>query len=219
MMARPPLQPITSRAGRFLAIYEESFVGIGISSNVYAAESGGRHYIFDASGHPDLLSYLNAAGIPSESIAAVFLTHGHHDHVRGLVSLSRIGVPAYLNMNDLGLLENCIGKRDVRDVFEGNDILSGLGLRIIPTPGHTPGSTCYYSGDEGLLISGDTVYADGYFGRTDLPGGSDSEMEKSLKRLMGLGVHSILPGHGAYIMEGGGRSISVALSNANFLLR
>jgi glyoxylase-like metal-dependent hydrolase (beta-lactamase superfamily II) len=218
-MARPPLQPITSRAGRFLVLYEESFVGVGISSNVYVAESGGKHYLFDASGHPDITSYLKAAGIPSERIAAVFLTHGHHDHVRGLVSLSKMGIPAYLNMNDLKLLEDCIGKRDVRDVFEGKDILSGLGLTIIPTPGHTPGSTCYYSENEGLLISGDTVYADGYFGRTDLPRGSHSEMKKSLKRLMELDAHSILPGHGDYIMENGERSISVALSNANFLLR
>jgi len=218
-MARPPLQPITSRAGRFLVIYEESFVGVGISSNVYVTELGGKYYLFDAGGHPDLIFYLKAAGIPGEGIAAVFFTHGHHDHITGLVSLSKMGVPAYLAKNDLKLLEDCMGKRDVRDVFEGVGILSGLGLRIIPTPGHTPGSVCYHSEKEGLLISGDTVFADGYFGRTDLPGGSDSKMKKSLRRLMELNVRSILPGHGAYIMESGERSISVALSNADFLLR
>lgn len=218
-MVKPSLHPITSRAGRFLVLNEESFLGVGLSSNVYVAESRGKHYLFDTSGHPDLISYLKSAGIPSDSVAAVFLTHGHHDHVRGITSLSKMGIPAYLNINDLKLLKDWIGKWEVRDVLEGKDILGALGLRIIPTPGHTPGSTCYYSENEGLLVSGDTVYADGYFGRTDLPGGSNSEMKKSLKRLMEINICSILPGHGAYIMEGGERSISTALKNANFLLK
>jgi len=218
-MVKPSLQPITSRAGRFLVLHEESFLGVSLSSNVYVAELHGRHYLFDAGGHPDLISYLRFAGIPSDSVASVFLTHGHHDHVRGIVSLSKAGIPAYLNINDFKLLKDYIGKWEVRDVLEGMDILDDLDLRIISTPGHTPGSTCYYSENEGLLVSGDTVYADGYFGRTDLPGGSNSEMKKSLKRLMEINIHSILPGHGAYIMEGGERSISAALKNANFLLK
>jgi hypothetical protein len=71
--------------------------------------------------------------------------------------------------------------RKVKDILEGKNILSDLDLKAISTPGHTPGSTCYYSGNEGILISGDTIYPDGYFGRTDLQGGSSSEMKKSCR--------------------------------------
>ncbi|MDH5811577.1 MAG: MBL fold metallo-hydrolase [Candidatus Methanomethylicaceae archaeon] len=199
-------------------IHEESFEGVGLSSNVYVLKSAEGYYIFDASGHPDLLSFLEGAGIEKDKILGIFLTHGHYDHVTGLVSLSNINVKAFLNLKDLNLVRNCIGPREISDISEGASLLDKIGLKALPTPGHTPGSTCFYSEGESLLISGDTVFADGYFGRTDLIGGSDSEMKASLKYLSTLEVKSLLPGHGNYILDGGTRAISMALSNANYLL-
>jgi metal-dependent hydrolase (beta-lactamase superfamily II) len=76
-----------SRAGGYLVIHEENFCRMGISSNVYIANRDGKHYLFDASGDPELISYLSPLGITKESLGAVFLTHGHYDHVRGLLSL------------------------------------------------------------------------------------------------------------------------------------
>lgn len=209
--------PILSQFGRFIVIHEESFEGVGLSSNVYILKSGKGYCIFDASGHPDLLSFLINAGIPQDQILGVFLTHGHYDHVTGLVSLLDVKVKAFINIKDLEILRGWIGQQDIRDISEGTSLLGDLGLQALSTPGHTPGSTCYYSEEESLLISGDTVFSDGYFGRTDLPGGSDSDMKSSLKYLSTLEVKSLLPGHGHYITEGGSKVISLALSNANYL--
>ena len=136
----------------------------------------------------------------------------------GLVSLLDGNVKAFLNLNDFNLLQSCIGPRDISDISEGALLLNEIDIKALPTPGHTQGSTCFYSEKESLLISGDTVFADGYFGRTDLIGGSDSDMKASLRYLSTLRVEALLPGHGNYTLDGGSRAISMALSNANYLL-
>ena len=61
----------------------------------------------------------------------------------------------------------------------------GMAIRVIPTPGHTPGGVCYHLPEYNALFSGDTLFADGY-GRTDLPGGSMAELAQSLKALRRL---------------------------------
>lgn len=216
----PLPSPLVSRKGRFLVLHEESFVGVSISSNVYILRDEGSYYIFDASGHPSLLSYLESTGIHVSLIACVFLTHGHYDHVRGLESLREYSPTVYISGRDRQLMEETVSRYpSCSDLSEASGVLSKLGLVSVPTPGHTTGSTCFYSPAESLLISGDTVFSDGYFGRTDLPGGSDSEMLESLERLAGMRVESLLPGHGPVVSEGGSRHILDALSCARNMLR
>lgn len=87
-------------------------------------------------------------------------------------------------------------------VTEGHRFDSGEGaFTVLETPGHTPGGICLYNQDTGELISGDTVFADGY-GRTDLPGGDMSEMVNSLLRIDSLGISALYPGHGPKAKEG-----------------
>ena len=75
----------------------------------------------------------------------------------------------------------------------GTLTLAGITLRVIHTPGHTPGSCCVETG--GLLFSGDTVM-DGGIGRTDLPGGDEAAMQDSLRKLAPLlRTHRVLGGH------------------------
>jgi hydroxyacylglutathione hydrolase len=83
------------------------------------------------------------------------------------------------------------------DLAEGGEIRFGdIRLRVLHTPGHTPGSVCLSAADEALLFSGDTLFA-GAWGRTDLPGGSEEAMIDSLGRLAELEPHvAVLPGHG-----------------------
>ncbi|HEX5824774.1 MAG TPA: MBL fold metallo-hydrolase [Candidatus Limnocylindrales bacterium] len=83
------------------------------------------------------------------------------------------------------------------ELAEGEEIRFGeIRLRVLHTPGHTEGSVCLLSADDGLLFSGDTLFAGGW-GRIDLPGGSADEMAASIARLTELedGL-AVLPGHG-----------------------
>jgi glyoxylase-like metal-dependent hydrolase (beta-lactamase superfamily II) len=83
------------------------------------------------------------------------------------------------------------------DLAEGGEIRFGdIRLRVLHTPGHTEGSVCLQHGDDGLLFSGDTLFAGGW-GRVDLPGGDPTQMVQSLGRLLDLEDHvQVLPGHG-----------------------
>ncbi len=83
------------------------------------------------------------------------------------------------------------------ELAEGGEIHFGsLVLRVLHTPGHTEGSVCLLAPDDGLLLSGDTLFAGGW-GRVDLPGGSAEAMVESLSRLATLDDRlRVLPGHG-----------------------
>lgn len=209
----------TSRAGDYLVIHEENFCRVGISSNVYVANLGARHYLFDASGDPELMRYLQHLGITEDSLGAVFLTHGHYDHVRGLLSLPKGGIPVFLAGADLALARECIGGMEVQDMEAGEDLLKRLGLEVLRTPGHTPGSVCFYSRKNRLLLSGDTAFSEGCFGRTDLAGGSERQMLGSLRSLSKLEVDALLPGHGMPLLENAHESLAAAFENARYLLR
>jgi len=84
------------------------------------------------------------------------------------------------------------------DLAEGGRVKFGeIDLEVLHTPGHTEGSVCLLERTNGLLLSGDTLFA-GSWGRTDLPGGSEEQMAESLGRLAGLDDRlRALPGHGA----------------------
>jgi hydroxyacylglutathione hydrolase len=69
-----------------------------------------------------------------------------------------------------------------------------LAVRVIFTPGHSPGSVSLYLEEDKILISGDVVFA-GSIGRTDFPGGSPSLLRKSIDRLSQLDVEYLVPGH------------------------
>ncbi|HET7677641.1 MAG TPA: MBL fold metallo-hydrolase [Candidatus Limnocylindrales bacterium] len=83
------------------------------------------------------------------------------------------------------------------EVAEGGEIrFGGIRLEVLHTPGHTEGSVCLLARAEGLLLTGDTLFAGGW-GRTDLPGGSAEAMVDSIARLARLDdALAALPGHG-----------------------
>lgn len=141
-------------------------------------------------------------------------SHAHFDHIGGSWDLKQIlGTKNYLHKADLFLYEalamqgkmfgvNCEtpGPIDEYLVDEQEFFLQDLKLQVKHTPGHTPGSVCYYlSGlDQPILLSGDTLFARS-IGRTDLPGGDGELILKSIKkRLFTLEESAIVvPGHGA----------------------
>jgi glyoxylase-like metal-dependent hydrolase (beta-lactamase superfamily II) len=68
-------------------------------------------------------------------------------------------------------------------------------FEVIHTPGHSPGSICLYDKNKRILVSGDTLFSEGV-GRTDLPGGSNEHMVRSLEKLLEYDIQYLLPGHG-----------------------
>ena len=93
------------------------------------------------------------------------------------------------------------------DLAEGSRIRFGeIDLSVLHTPGHTEGSVCLLSVEDGLLLSGDTLFAGGW-GRTDLPGGGEALMVESLARLAELEDSlAVLPGHGPQTTIGSEKS-------------
>ena len=101
-------------------------------------------------------------------------------------------------MNFFGMPEllDEVAKQPAADT-ELTDGMEIEGWRVIHTPGHTPGSICLYNAAEKALISGDTMFAYGGYGRTDMYGGDEARIRHSLALLqerIPAGTH-VYPGH------------------------
>ncbi len=143
----------------------------------------------------EVLAYAKSLG---KTIAAVLLTHGHFDHVGGVKTIGELtGCPVYIHEDELSMPEGWTGgPLYYTHTYGEGDVLelAGMKLRVLHTPGHTPGSVCLAAED--YLFSGDTLFQDSC-GRTDLPGGSTPTILRSLKRLAALERdYNVLPGHG-----------------------
>ena len=143
----------------------------------------------------------------------VLLTHGHIDHIAGIHEfIPMTGKNIYIHADDAHMLRkpsrqlqallgvHCEGVNDFIEVQDGRIIdFPGYSIKVIHTPGHTEGSSCFLITDkEGhhVLASGDTLFAQSV-GRTDLEGGDSVKLDESLRKLAELddGLH-VLPGHG-----------------------
>ncbi len=148
---------------------------------------------------------INERGFKVEGI---LLTHAHFDHIMALKELKDLtGAPLYIHEDEAEMLSdadmnmisrygdpiNCI-KPD--KLLKDGDVLR-IGeneIKIMHTPGHTPGSCCYIAG--GIMISGDTLFLEN-IGRYDFVGGNYKTLRASLQRLAALDRDfRVLPGHG-----------------------
>ena len=157
-----------------------------------------------------ILDYLKAHKLECEGIV---LTHSHFDHITGIAPLKAAfpeaqvyvheaeagelggggsGAAGPMNQSVLKFfgapeLLEVVGQQPAADTLmrEG---MSVFGWKVLHTPGHTPGSVCLFKADatddgRGILISGDTLFDYGGYGRTDMYGGDELEIQKSLARL------------------------------------
>lgn len=152
----------------------------------------------------------NAVKEQELKLKAVLLTHAHFDHIMGLSDvMEEVKVPVYVEEADLPMMtdgESNLSSAYVRGgyrfeeavpVRDGQQLeIAGFQFRVIHTPGHTPGGCCYYMEQEGALFSGDTLFQTSV-GRSDFPGGSASELVRSVKeKLLVLPEEThVYPGH------------------------
>ena len=159
-------------------------------------EDSDRCLVIDPGYEPERV--LSEVARLNKTIEAVLLTHGHFDHVGAVRTLAaETDCQVYLNEQDLSMpTQLTAGPLYYTHLYKEGDVLNlaGVKLRVIHTPGHTPGSVCLVAED--AIFSGDTLF-EGSCGRTDLPGGDWATILKSLKRLAQMeGDFRVYPGHG-----------------------
>lgn len=140
---------------------------------------------------------------------AVIATHGHFDHIMAATELKlAYNIPFIIHENDEFLVKKMSGNAEYflgfnpgpppqideylkKEVKVGNKL-----LKVIETPGHTPGSICLYHKETGILLTGDTVFAGGGVGRTDFSYSDPNLLRESIKKIFKLPGNTIIyPGH------------------------
>ena len=180
-----------------------------VNCYLYWDEASKDAVILDPGGDENLiLDVVASSGVMPR---AILLTHGHGDHIAAVGAVKqKLQVPLYIGRPDQDLLANPSNfvstsyGRPVQSppadfVVTDEQLLTfGLmNLRVLSTPGHTPGGVCYLDEREGALFCGDTLFG-GSIGRTDLPGGSHEQLIESIRaKILTLPDEIVcLPGHG-----------------------
>lgn len=179
-----------------------------IQTNTFIVSKGNEALIVD----PAALTRAMADYIEKNSLAVkyILLTHGHFDHLLGVNEVKeKYNAKVIIGINEAEMVNDAskngsakwtipLGEIKIdKYVSEGDEIkLSDSTFKVIETPGHSKGGVSYYSGEENVLFSGDTLFA-GSIGRTDLYGGNMEEIRNSIvNKLYRLPDNTIVyPGH------------------------
>lgn len=179
---------------------------IGFASNCYIIGSGCECAVVDPSANEaEITAVVGREGL---TVKYILLTHAHFDHMLFLENLrEKTGAPLCVHSDDALAMsdpdknlfsmmsQNIVFAPPEKLLYDGDTLpLGAEKIRVMHTPGHTPGSVCYYCGGEAL--TGDTLF-DMSVGRTDFPGGDEETLKESIKKLYSLPDSTkIYPGHG-----------------------
>ena len=175
-----------------------------IQTNTYFARSGNEAVVIDPAWDGERLARDFQAAHPDVSIKAIICTHGHADHIGGVAGMCRVlgdDVPFLISEADAGFMAGAIESMKVmwgfefelppapdRLLREGDAIAFGdVALQVFETPGHTPGGIVLFCAAEtgDVAFVGDTLFP-GAHGRTDLEGGDEAAVIRSLGKMAQL---------------------------------
>jgi hydroxyacylglutathione hydrolase len=156
---------------------------------------------------PELLRDMQKDGIDPKTINIIMNTHLHGDHCWSNEDFKRAsGAEILLHTVQKQLGDAAANQAakffgvpnsqfsEDRVIDEDRLSLGETELEIIPSPGHSPESICFYWRQEKVLICGDVIFNQNT-GRVDLPGGSAEQLKQSIEKLSKLEVEYLLPGH------------------------
>ena len=159
----------------------------GFEVNSYVVHAPEGDIVVDAGAEPERI--LGATRTP---VVAILVTHGHADHVDALEFVrAETAAPVYMHPADA---EGKVDDYEPLDDGRALD-LAGLGIRVLHTPGHSPGSVTFVVGHDQIV--GDLILP-GSVGRTDIQGASWEEIQASIRRVMPLWEEAtrLYTGHG-----------------------
>ena len=150
-----------------------------------------------------------ATVIEPSRVRRVVVTHEHLDHVNGLPRWRALGASL---VAPRGVADKLLAGHDPTSAMFGADIpcldvdqvvsdgdhieLGGEDFAVLETPGHSPGSACYWHEGSGVLFAGDTLFDQGGIGRFDFPDGDLALLAESVHKLGALPVRVLHSGHG-----------------------
>lgn len=177
-----------------------------LAANCYIVYEGKNAVLIDPGDEADrILEKVREKGL---AVSHILLTHGHFDHIGAVEEVKRqAGAQVCIHTGDADMLTSAdknlsrmIGMPYATAgadtlLSDGEVILTGgLEIKVIATPGHSPGGVCFAAGD--CLFTGDTLFQ-GSAGRTDFPGSSTAILSESLQKLNTMsGDFKVFPGHG-----------------------
>jgi len=180
-----------------------------LRANCYFLVRGDDCLIVDPGDEADfIVSKLTEKKLHLQGILA---THGHFDHVMAVGEIQRsFDVPFYISEKDLFLLKKTkesaeyfldehpliLPIKNIKNISAGKFQISNFKFIILNSPGHTPGSVCFYLPAEKIIFTGDTLFKDS-IGRYDFSYSSKKDLFNSLKKILKLPAETIIyPGHG-----------------------
>ena len=184
--------------------------GGGYAANTYLYILNGSAILIDASATPREISKMLKKY--DADLDFIMITHAHYDHLLYYDEILAAFPTAKLCAGAREDKVFCDPSANASELFgdprtyyfdgmylKDNDDIAIVGsmLKVMNTPGHTPGSLCFLDERNSIMFTGDTIFAEGGYGRTDFKYGSPFDMQKSLARLSGLDENiTFYPGHG-----------------------
>ncbi len=167
-----------------------------VTNNIWLVGDDREVIVFDAAhDHRPIVEAING-----RIVRAIVLTHGHNDHINAAVPLREaVDAPILLHPADRMLWETVWpAHAPDRDITPDESIhVAGHELRVLHTPGHSPGCCCFYDGDSGTAISGDTLFCGGPGATGRIYSDEPTILRSIIAKLMALPADTIVhTGHG-----------------------